>query len=515
MNPRQQALVNLAEKCRWDLFFFAKYILHYDLLEEQVHGDVCKYAEALYPAHPDTWIPPEDKEGKGLEDQFHNGNTNQLYLLPRGSFKSSLITIAFTLQNTLHDPNIRILIDSETFSKSKAFLAEIKGHLESNEEFREIFKTIHGMYPNEGRKKELLWTDSQLNLACRNKPRKEPTISCAGIDVTKNGMHYDLAICDDLHSEQNVTNKEQIDKVKDHWKLIYSLLDPGRPLIVIGTRWHFDDLYQLILDEHREEFNIIVRRAILDNGEAWFPSRLSIKELTSIRNKQGSAHFSRQYQNEPIDDETATFKHKDFHRKKWDEVKDLPINWCLAIDPSYEGTYSDYAAFVLAGMDYQRNLYVRHITRQKMTYSGIINEAFRLFAEFQPRQVVIETVGAQKSIMHEFNNEQKRRGTWLPLQEVKQRTLAKEERIRALAPFYEYSHVYHITECPQLDELEYELLRFPSAKHDDVVDAFATTLDYLSAPNPKVWQRKDTDEDDPRSRRRSPYKPRISKITGY
>lgn len=511
---RQTALLRIADRCRWDLFYLAKHILHYELMEEEVHGDVCRYAESLYTAHPEGWPQPDEKVGTGLEDQFHQGNNSLLLLLPRGTFKTSLVTIAYAIQRTLHDPNVRILLDSETFSKSKAFLAEIKGHMESNEEFREVFKAIHGVFPNSGRKSDLLWTDSQINLACRNKPRKEPTFSCAGIDVTKNGMHYDIAICDDLHSEQNVTNKEQIDKVKDHWRLIYSLLDPNCPLIVIGTRWHFDDLYQLILDEHREEFNILVRRAILEDGTAFFPSRLPLATLSSIKQKQGSSHFSKQYQNEPIDDETATFKHRDFVRKKWEDVKDIPMNWCLAVDPSEKGEYSDYAAFVLVGMDGYRNIYVRHITRAKMTYSDIINEIFRLFTLFQPRRIALETVFQQKTIMHELTNEQKRRGTWLPIEEIRKRDVSKEERIKALAPFYEFHHVFHVSECPQIDELEYELLKFPYGKHDDVIDAFATTLEFLSAPNLKVRQQKDSYDDDPRSRRRSLYKP-MSKITGY
>ena len=485
-------------------------------MEEAVHGDVCKFAEGLYTAHPETWTPPPDTVGTGLEDQYKQGNTNLLILMPRGTFKSSVITIGFALQNILHDPNIRILIDSETFSKSKAFLAEIKGHLESNEEYREIFKTVHGMYPDQGKKKDMLWSDSQLNLACRNKPRKEPTFSCAGIDVTKNGMHYDLIIFDDLHSENNVTNKEQIDKVKDHWRLSYSLLDPSCPQIVIGTRWHFDDLYQMILDEQREDFNIIIRKAIKDDGTAFFPERLPLPILKSIKEKQGSAHFSKQYQNEPIDDETATFKHRDFHRKKWSEVKDIPINWGIAIDPSEKGEYSDFAALVVGGMDYQRNLYIRHITRAKMTYSEIINECFKLYTEFLPRQMVIETVFQQKTIMHEMINEQKRRGTWLPLHEITKRDKSKEERIKALAPFYEFGHIFHVAECPSLDEYEYELLKFPYGKHDDIIDAAATLLEFLSPPNPRARQMRDSDPDaDPRSRRRSLYKPRISKITGY
>lgn len=510
---RQQALIKIALRARWDLFFLAKHILKYDLMEEEVHGDVCKYTEALYTAHPDDWTPPEEKDGLGLEDQFHHGNTNLLLLLPRGSFKTSVVTISFTLQNFLHDPNVRILLDSETYAKSKAFLAEIKGHLETNEEYREIFKVIHGIYPNEGKKKELLWTDSKINLACRNRPRKEPSLDCGGVDITKNSMHYDLIIADDLHSQTNVTNKEQIDNVKDHWRLSYSLLDPGKPMIIIGTRWHFDDLYQLILDKHRKEFNILIRKAIKDDGSAWFPTRLPLTELAKIREKQGSAHFSKQYLNEPVDEETAIFKHRDMHRKKWAEVADLPINWGLTIDPSYMGEYSDYAAFVLGGMDYQRNLYIRHITRAKMTYSDIINETFKLYGLYQPRRIAIETIGAQKSIMYEFTNEQKRRGTWLPIEEIKSRTLAKEERIKALSPFYEFGHIYHISECPQLDVLEDELLKFPYAKHDDVADATATLLEILSPPNAKVRQMKDSDPDDPRSKRRSLYKPR-SRVTG-
>jgi hypothetical protein len=64
--------------------------------------------------------------------------------------------------------------------------------------------------------------------------------------VTKNGMHYDLIIMDDLHSELNTANKEQIEKVVQHYKLAFSLLDPGQPLIVIGTRWDYNDVYQYI-----------------------------------------------------------------------------------------------------------------------------------------------------------------------------------------------------------------------------------------------------------------------------
>jgi predicted phage terminase large subunit-like protein len=164
-------------------------------------------------------------------------------------------------------------------------------------------------------------------------------------------------------------------------------------------------------------------------------------------------------------------------RKPWELVKDMPINWYLSVDPSYEGPYSDYAALIIVGMNHQRDLYVRHILRQKMTYSQIIDQMFDLYNRFPITKIILETVATQKSIQYELNNEQKRRNVWLPVTEIKSRTKSKEERIRALAPYYEFGHIFHIKECPQLEELEYELIHFPKGTHDDIIDALATILE--------------------------------------
>lgn len=376
----------------------------------------------------------------------------------------------------LNDPDVRILIDSETFAKAKAFMAEIKGHLEGNIMFREIFKTLYNVYPD-AKKRDDLWSDSQLNVAARKRTRKEPTISCGGVDVTKNGMHYDLIIMDDLMSENNVTTKEQIEKVVNHYKLAYSLLDPNCPLIVIGTRWDYNDVYQYILDNEANNFNIMVRKAYNPDGSLFFPERLTQEFLERVKATQGSYIFSCQYLNEPVDDESATFKKSTMIRKSWSEVQGMPMNWYLSVDPSYEGPYSDYAALVIAGMNHQRDIYVRHVLRAKMTYSDIIENIFDLYNRFQPRTVLIETIAAQKSIQYELVNEQRRRGTWLPITEIRSRTKSKEERIRALAPFYEFGHIYHIKESPQIEELEYELIHFPKGTHDDVIDALASVLE--------------------------------------
>lgn len=511
---RNLAFQNLALRCKTDLYFLAKEILNYDKMEPATHQELCDYTTSILPN------PPEPTTT--MEPGFDARKNLLLLLMPRGTFKSSVVTVSFTLQYILNEPNARILIDSETFSKSKAFLREIQDHLISNEKYREVFKAIHGVYPFEKKSTAKLWTDSEIILPCRTRPLKEPTISCAGIDVTKNGMHYDLIICDDLHSEKNVTNAEQIGDVIQHYKLAFSLLDPGKPMIVIGTRWHELDLYGHIIDFEQEDFNILKKSAYNPDGSLFFPEVLDEQALDKIRRRQGSSIFSKQYLNEPVSDENATFKRSYIVRKHWEEVKDRPINWYWLVDPSYTdprtvGTYSDYAAFVLAGMDYQRDLYVRHVVRMKMTYGDIISKMFELnndphFRDIRNPKWLLEVIGT-KSLSYELSNEQRRRNTWLNVQEIKSQPNSKEERIRGLAPFYESGHIFHIQECPQIEELEIELIQFPTGRHDDIIDCLANVLLVASPPNAKAMRHRDRD-DDPRSQNRSTYKPRSS-LMGY
>lgn len=521
-NARIVALDQVAERCKRDLFFLVKEVLALDssLITELTHRELCEMTRPLLPNYnAATEAPlvklkirfkPDGTADPTLSDQF-DPHRNKLHIeMPRGTFKSSIVTIGLTLQFFLNDPNARILIDSETYSKAKNFLAEIKGHLEDNKKYREIFKTIHGMYPDDGRRNpSTRWSDSMVDLACRTYKRKEPSIMCSGIDKSINGMHFDLIIADDLHSEKNVTNKDQIEQVIEHYKLCFSLLDPGCPMIVIGTRWDYQDLYQYILENERYRYNIIIRSAIED-GELLFPERLTYEFLEEQKRSQGNYIFSCQYMNNPVDDETATFKQSYFKHEDWGMVKDRPINWFMAIDPSYEGQYSDYAAFVLCGMDYQQELYVRQIYRAKMNYSQIIDLMFEWYIKYKPRVIALETIATQKNIQYMLNNEQKNRGIWLPVKEIKSRSASKESRIEALAPYYEFGKVHHIKESNQIQELEYELLHFPKGSHDDVIDALATILEIAQPPTGRRVHGRERPD---RTKRRLSDKPR-SPVTG-
>lgn len=517
------ALQLIADRCKTDLFFLCKEVLAMDgsLITEQTHRDLCEITKPLIPGY-DAAANPADlnirtvtndkgKKDEAMSDQFDENRNKLLLLMPRGTFKSSIVTIGFTLQYILNDPNARILIDSETYTKAKDFLVEVKGHLESNQKYRKIFKAIHGVFPDESKKNpSVRWTDRAVDLACRTRWTKEPSISCSGIDRSINGMHYDLIIADDLHSEKNTTNKEQIDQVKNHYKLVFSLLDPGKPIIVIGTRWDYQDLYQSILENERDSFNILVRQAKEKDGTLFFPERLTEAFLEEQKKRQGTYIHSCQYYNQPVDDDTATFKQSYIRYKKWEQVKDMPMNWFLAIDPSEEGPYSDYVAMVLAGMDYQQEIYVRKVYRAKMTDAQTINLMFDWYLKYQPRRIAVEIIATQSRFGKALLLEQKERGIWLPIKEIKSRESSKEDRIETLAPFYEFGRIHHIETCDQIDDLEYELLHFPKGSHDDMIDALATILEIAQPPTGRRV-RPGAEE---RERKRTTDKPR-SPVTGY
>jgi predicted phage terminase large subunit-like protein len=147
---------------------------------------------------------------------------------------------------------------------------------------------------------------------------------------------------------------------------------------------------------------------------------------------------------------------------------------------------------------------------KKMTYGDIINNIFDLNNRYQPKLIAVKTVSAGgKSFMYELNNEMKRRGVWLKVVEVKDNA-HKEDRIKGLAPLYEFGHAFHLKDCPQLLDLEDEMLKFPRGKYDDILDAYATILEIATPPNSKQHGQ----ADDERPKRRLNYKPR-SPITGW
>jgi predicted phage terminase large subunit-like protein len=451
-----------------DLWFFDRYILNYDDMtdESEFHGELCHLVE-------------------------NPKNEKLLILEPRGSLKTSCITIGYTLQQVVKDPNIRVLIASEEFNTSMKFLSEIKGHIEHNEEFKKLYGYL------KSRKK---WSEKEITINKRTKWRKEPTITCAGIDVTKVGLHYDLIVIDDPHSSKNITTREQIEKVKTWYKLVLSLLDPGGKIIIIGTRWHYDDLFGWIIEKERERkekgykrrYRVKIEKAIKEDGTLLWPERLSREFLTDQKLEQGPYIFSCQYQNEPVDDDSAIFK------KSWIQFYDpLTMDFeelypqlrvFTTVDPMRDEEGNDFVGIVTCGMAPDYRAYILDVRRKKMDEYDTIEEIFDVYKKWHPERIGVESVAWQKSYYRYVKAEMLRMGMRLPMCELKTDTkITKRMRIRSMIPYWK-SGLFLVpghslaTLEGNMATLMDELLRYPRVSNDDCIDALAYMDQLMKRP---------------------------------
>lgn len=428
-----------------DLFYFTKFVLENKDLDE-CHKDLCKF------------ITSKDRR--------------KLVLMPRGSFKSTIVTHSYIIQKLLNNPNERILLISENFNNACKHLSKIKESLESDN-FRKTYGDISD--------KERKWTESEIIIK-RDRQSAEPSIMATGIEMVKVGLHFDSIIIDDPQSEQTTTTKDQLQKVINYFKLLSPILEPGGEIVIIMTRWHYDDLAGHIKNALSNTFKIYERKAILNNknindeditdNDLLFPKRLSLEFLKDQYATLGSFFFSTQYLNEPISDELAVFKKEWF--KFYTEAPGT-VSVFTTVDPAIsERQTADYTAIVTIGVDDRNNWYVLDVLRRRLTPKQIIEAIFYIYSNYKPLQIGIETVAFQKALKFFLQEEMRSRNLFLPLRELKTESrISKDMRIRAIQPRFEQGTIYIKETQKQLMD---ELLYYPKWKNDDIVDALAYQL---------------------------------------
>ena len=218
MLPRNSKQALEAKKFIWSesLAAFSIQCLGYERLNPRTHRDMIGALESL---------------GK-----------RKLIIMPRGTFKTTISSVAYPIWLLTKNPNLRIMLDSELYTNSKMRVREIRGHLDSDSFIR-----------NYGNWKGPVWSDGELVIAQRTRIMKEPTIFASGISASKTGVHADFIIADDLNSPMNTNNADNALKVIEHIKYYTSILDPDGTLVFIGTRYSALDCYQWIIDQHLSE----------------------------------------------------------------------------------------------------------------------------------------------------------------------------------------------------------------------------------------------------------------------
>lgn len=415
-----------------------------------------------------------------------DSNKSRLILMPRYSFKSSIATVAYSLWRLYCNHNLRILIYSDAATKAVGFLNSIKAHIEgrvAGSEFRQHCPAWE-TNPRAGK-----WSESQIVISVRKTSYPEPTIDTGGTETSKTGFHYDIIIFDDIVSDKNVTTKDQMDKVVECYRTSLSLLKPGGDVLLVGTRWHFGDLYGRIIAENdsKHHFGVFLKKAEV-GGKYLFdnigPNSLTEKFLSDQRASQGSYLYSCIYQNEPTDPETQVFKTDNFGF--YGKIKKDDLFITCTCDPAGEG--EDLTGITVVGTDHKMNMHVLDVVNKHMQPSEIIDEIIRLNYEYKFKKFGLETNFfrgmLRKSLNERIDEERLLRPTLFNLFGIEEFKASsrkgqnKTNRIMALQPYHESGALMFPGEKVELleggfKELAWQMIQFPNSAHDDVLDSLA------------------------------------------
>lgn len=165
--------------------------------------------------------------------------------------KSTTITMNYVTYRICQDPNIRVIIVSQTQEMAKRFLRGIKDRLASENKNYQKLQVDFG--PEGGFDAgAAAWTADSIYVSSstRDSGEKDPTVQALGIGGQIYGSRADLIILDDCVTGKNAHEYEkQMDWLQ---REVYNRLSyPGGRILLVGTRLAPVDLYgEIVKDDY-------------------------------------------------------------------------------------------------------------------------------------------------------------------------------------------------------------------------------------------------------------------------
>lgn len=156
--------------------------------------------------------------------------------------------------------------------------------------------------------------------------------------------------------------------------------------------------------------------------------------------------------------------------RDWPE--DLAVK-VMALDPSKgkDARHGDYSAFALVGLDRGGKLWVDGDLSQSRPSTQIVADGLRLYQEFRPQAIAIESVQFQELFLPLFAEAGRKAGLGvMPVYGVPN-TVPKQVRIRTLAPYLAKKEMRFRAGSKGAGILVQQLRDWPCAEHDDGPDA--------------------------------------------
>jgi len=492
---RWEQITNRIDLSRLDLLAWSKRFLpnHFRLPPSKMHDWLAKQLDRLH--------GPNAARGQKLN-----------ILGPRGSAKSTLVTLAFVLRAALENEEAYIWIVSDTKHQAIAHLDNLKDELLDNRELAASYDNL----------KVGTWNLKPRLRANSIRLPNSVTIEAFGTGQRIRGRRRranrpTLIVCDDIQNDSHIESARAREKSRQWFEGLLLKAGAKRTNIIhlatalhreaIGPalmntpgwishrfraieRWpdHMDlwrqweEIYaNMDLDDRmvraRDFYN--KHRAMMDAGaEILWPEEEDLYTLMCMRVEGGRTAFEREKQNFPINPDLCEWPEGYFDRPIWFEEwpGDLAIR-IIALDPSKgaDARLADYSAFALVGISRQAITYVEADLARRPT-PAIVADGVELCRRFRPDVLGIEANQFQQLLVDNFTAEFSRQGLFNTPIETLENTVNKRVRIRRLGPLLSKGQLRFKSHSRGTQLLFDQLREFPLGDHDDGPDALEMAL---------------------------------------
>lgn len=494
--------LSIQEQCRHDLALFAK-----TYLPHAFPSDFCSFHKDMMELLNSVIYDTPDEE------------TDDVIACPRGHAKSTLASFLFPIYNCCYGTKKFTVLISGTTSVAKQFIVDIKNELEFNERLVEDFGLVKD--PN-------TWNATDF----RVKSKYGMTYVCgrgAGAQVrglkANGGSRPDLIIVDDLEGEEDVSSPTQAEQLEKWFNS--DLLPCGAAgktsFIVVGTILAYNSLLYKLLNEpkysmwRRKTYAAVVNfssdekdwdewERLMINTEdknaaetarkyyeehkedmlsdakvLWEGQRKDMYLYLMSRRLADECSFNSEFQNQPLDEKSRTFKSEWLEENTYDEAMLPELKAVsLAVDPSLgKSRRSDTSAIIAIGQGkkdgkfyiIEANIEVRKPDALIKDVEDLIKKWYR----YDPL-VTIETNVFQNFFATTIKERFEKENIYIRWNDIFHATGDnKAQRILSLVPYIKNGLIkFPLRGAKKLKE---QLKMFPrSTSHDDGPDALEMAL---------------------------------------
>jgi len=404
----------------------------------------------------------QNKEGKMCLNTQKKINKNILNLAPRFHAKSQCYTMDYPLYRIYKNPNIRIIIVSANEEIAVSFNRAIMNQLENNRDLHKKFGRLVPFTPKR-------WGERAM-IVERESNEKDPTLVAIGVGGKLISRRADIIICDDIIDLDTARTKQARAKTKEWFEnVLLPILEDDGQLIVAGTVWYKDDIYDYLWKESNFDVRLKLKALIynekymrtepgkeqmkylpykltefplalraqdvfdedimkryelyknLMNGTLW-TAKWDFTKLMEKKKNMTEGAFMRQYLNEPGSEEERLFKEKMLNSASANgSMKTLVRSWdnsnpffkdyghlvvAIGVDLAIsKKSTADNSAIAVWGMDDRRNRYLLWLDFGRWSPEETKQRVLDAYYNYKPVKIRVENVSFQDMLRQEMAEE--------------------------------------------------------------------------------------------------------------